>query len=124
MKLSDLISELDLRVKTAAGNLDGEVTGGYASDLVSDVLGNTRQGNVWITLQRHENIVAAAVMRGLVGIILVGGREPEEETAERAETERIPILVSDLPTFELVGRLYQLGIRGERKKGATKGGAS
>jgi hypothetical protein len=112
MKLSDLVTELGLQVRTAKSKLDGEVTGGYASDLVSDVLGNTRQGNLWITLQRHENIVAAAVMRGLVGIILVGGREPEEDTAERAEAEDIPILVSELPAFELIGRLYQLGVRG------------
>jgi hypothetical protein len=80
--------------------------------LLSDVIGNSREGNVWVTLQIHQNIVAVASMKDLAGIILVNAREPEEDTVQKAETESIPLMVSKLPTFELVGRLYGLGIRG------------
>jgi predicted transcriptional regulator len=48
----------------------------------------------------------------LAGIILTGGREPDADTVQKAEEEGIPILVSPLFTFELVGRLYQIGISG------------
>ena len=48
----------------------------------------------------------------LAGIILTGGREPDAETVQKAEEEGIPLLVSRLFTFELVGRLYQAGISG------------
>ncbi len=112
MKLADLVETLGLEVRSARGSLGAEVTGGYASDLLSDVIANGKEGNVWVTLQIHVNIVAVASMKGLCGIILVNGREPEEDTIEKAETETIPIMVSQLPTFELVGRLYGLGIRG------------
>lgn len=112
MKLADLVDILDLDVRSARDHLDADVTGGYASDLLSDVIAHSREGNVWVTLQIHQNIVAVASMKELAGIILVGGRQPEEQTVEKAETEAIPILVSKLPTFELVGRLYNLGIRG------------
>jgi hypothetical protein len=112
MKLVELVKKLDLRVMSAEDSLGNEVTGGYVSDLISDVLAHSRAGNLWITLQRHQNIVATASMKDLAGIVLVGGREPEPEALEKAGTERIPILVSPLTAFELVGALFELGIRG------------
>jgi hypothetical protein len=88
------------------------VTGGYASDLLSDVLAHADDGALWVTLHIHQNIVAVASHKGLAGIILVQGRQPEKDTIARAEEENIPIMVSELPAFELVGRLYKAGIRG------------
>jgi serine kinase of HPr protein (carbohydrate metabolism regulator) len=113
MKLADLVDKLSLEVRSAHERLDTEVTGGYASDLLSDVIGNSSEGNVWVTLQIHQNVVAVACMKDLAGIILVSQREPEEDTVQKAESEGIPLLVSKLPAFELVGRLYALGVRGE-----------
>jgi hypothetical protein len=112
VKLTELIQKLNLTVRSAKGDLEHEVKGGYASDLLSDVLAHGNEGNIWITLQIHQNIVAVASMKNLAGIILVNGREPEPETIEKAEEEGIVIMVSDLPTFELIGRLYDLGVTG------------
>jgi len=52
------------------------------------------------------------VMKGLAGIILVNGREPEDETMRKAEAETVPIFISSMPTFQLVGKLFELGISG------------
>jgi len=115
VKLTELVQGLGLSVRSAERQLDREITGGYASDLMSDVIAHGREGNVWITLQVHQNIVAVAAMNNLAGIILVNGREPEKQTVEKAETEGVPIMVSEMPTFELVGRLYGMGITGTVK---------
>ena len=112
MTISDLIKPFGLKIETGKDRLDEDVTGGYASDLLSDVIAHSRKGNVWITIQTHPNIVAVATMKELSGIILAGGRQPEAETIQRADQEGIPILTSPLFTFELVGRLYQMGISG------------
>ena len=112
MNLAYLVDALGLQVRSGREQLPNEVTGGYASDLLSDVIANARPSDLWITLQRHVNIVAVASMKDLAGIILVNGREPEEDTIQKATTENVPLLVSHLPAFELVGRLYQLGVRG------------
>lgn len=112
VKLTELVQKLSLSVRSAQGDMDREITGGYASDLLSDVLANSEAGNLWITLQIHQNVVAVASMKDLAGIILVNGREPEPETIEKAEEENIAIMVTELPTFELAGRLYGLGITG------------
>ena len=112
MKITELIQKLNLSVRSANGHLERRITGGYASDLLSDVLANGEEGNIWITLQIHQNIVAVASMKDLAGIILVNGREPEPQTLEKAEAENIVIMVTELPAFELVGRLYSLGVTG------------
>jgi hypothetical protein len=112
VKLTELIEKLELDVRSAKNKLEREIFGGYASDLLSDVLANSKEGNVWITLQIHQNIVGVASMKELAGIILVNNREPEKETVEKAEKEGIPIMITGLPTFEVVGKLYNLGIVG------------
>ena len=112
MNVKDVVKEFGLTVKTGSGHLDTEVTGGYASDLLSDVLANADEGVLWVTLHIHHNIVAVAAHKGLSGIVLVQGRQPEADTIAKAEEENIPIMVSDLSAFELVGRLYKAGIRG------------
>ncbi len=111
MKLKDIINSLDLQVITPGLNLDAEVTGGYASDLLSDVIGHAKEGFVWITFQVHLNIIAVASLKGLAAIILVNNRALDEATLKRAIAEGVPILTSPLPAFEVVGRLYTLGLR-------------
>lgn len=112
MMLEEIIKELGLKVSCGAGNLNREVSGGYASDLLSDVMANSRKDNIWVTLQIHQNIVGVASLKELAGIIIVNGRKPEEDTLEKAKKENIPILLTELPTLEIAGRLYELGIRG------------
>jgi len=121
MKLADLVNTLGLEVKSAPGSLNNEVTGGYVSDLLSDVIGNSRKGDVWITLQGHVNVVAVASMNDLAGIILVNNRQPDEDAAAKAEEEGITVMVSELPAFEVVGRLYGLGVRGAGDGGQDPG---
>ena len=112
MKLKEIVKNRYLEVKSGEKKLDTEVTRGYVSDLMSDVIAHTGKDVLWITLQVHINIVAVASMKELSGIILINGRQPEEATLEKAKSENIPILVSPLSAFEVAGRLYQLGIIG------------
>lgn len=111
MKLQEIIDSLSLRVETPTADLSHEVTGAYVSDMLSDVMGNSKEGYLWITLQVHLNIIAVASLKGLAGIILVNSRVPAEDTLKKAVAENIPIMSTPLPSFELVGRLYNLGLR-------------
>lgn len=114
MKLKELAEQLGWELKTQNVPVEAEVRTGYASDLLSDVLANSIEGDLWVTRQTHLNIVAIAVMRDLSGILLVNGAQPEPDTVEKAAEKMVPIFRTSLPTFEIVGRLYQLGIIGER----------
>jgi len=114
MTLKDIVDKLGMKVEIAEEGLQQDVTGGYVSDLLSDVMAQSKAGDIWITLQTHPNIVAVSTLKELAGIIIVQGRKPDEDTVVKAKNEKFPILVSDLQAFEIVGRLYQMGISGMR----------
>ncbi len=114
IKLSDIIKVLDLKVECGEEYLNHDVGGGYVSDLLSDVMANGKKGDIWVTLQTHPNIVAVAVLKEISGIIIVGKRNPESETINKAKQERLPIMTTELSGFEVVGRLYEMGINKNR----------
>ena len=112
MTLNEIAGKLDLEIKGGDSAMTSEVRGGYASDLISDVIAHGQEGDLWVTLQTHQNTVAVASMKALAGIVLVNGREPEPDTLQKAREENVPLLVSALPAFELIGRLYGMGLSG------------
>ena len=114
MKLKDLAERQGWELKTRNVPVEAEVKTGYASDLLSDVLANSIEGDLWVTRQTHLNIVAIAVMRDLSGILLVNGVEPDPDTVEKAAEKMVPIFRTSFSAFEAVGRLYQMGVSGKR----------
>ena len=116
MKLQKIVKELGLEVMSETFNLDVVIVDGYASDLLSDVIANAKKDSIWITLQIHQNIIGVAVLKELAGIIIVNGRKPEAETLKKAEQENIPVMVTELPAFEIIGKLYGL-LRGLSSSG-------
>lgn len=110
MKVREI--QVVLKMELVGGNkgLDREVLGGYCGDLLSDVMANAPQGSVWLTIQSHQNVIAVAVLRELAAVVLANGRRPDEDTRKKAEEEGIPLLVSPLSSYELAGRLRELGI--------------
>jgi len=108
VKLENLVKALSLEVLTCKDSLQRDITGAYVSDLLSDVMANSREGEVWITLQTHMNIVAVAGLKNLAGIIVVGGRRPEDDILKKAEAEKIVVMLTSVRAFETAGKLYQM----------------
>lgn len=106
MKVSELVKKYDLKVFSGEQGLENKIKGGYVSDLLSDVMGNAAEGEVWITLQTHQNVLAIASLKDLAAVIMVKGLEPDPETIERSNEEGIPVLGADMETFEMAGKLY------------------
>lgn len=110
MKVKDLVTELGL-TGWVEQDLEQDVAGGYAADLLSIVMAQARQGQVWVTLQRHQNVVAVAVLLELAAVVVAGGTEPDEDTLEKARQEGVNLLGTTDGVFEVVGKMYQLGVR-------------
>src|ERR1035437_6503291 len=109
MKLESIARELDLTnlTPTLAGAATAEVTAGYASDLLSDVLAHAPAGGVLVTLQVHLNVIAVASHSGLRAVIFSSNRVPDDDVIARAVHEDLSLFVSPADTFDIVGRLYQ-----------------
>jgi serine kinase of HPr protein (carbohydrate metabolism regulator) len=108
MKIKEIIEKLQLKALAGQENLDVDVTGGYTSDLLSDVIANSKEGNLWITLQIHQNIIAVARLKDLAGIIIVNNREPDEDTRKKANEENVPVFCCQETAFEISGKLHEL----------------
>lgn len=108
MNLKEVVNKLNIKVICGEEYLGNEVTGGYCSDLLSDVMGHAQEGHVWITIQVHKNIVAVASLKELSAIMLVQGLKPTEETIQTAQEQKIPVLQTSEPAFEIAGKLYNL----------------
>lgn len=89
-----------------------EPTGGYVADLLSEVLAQAPRGGILVTMQIHMNVVAVASHCELSAVIFAADRRPEEKVRQRAIEEGIKLYVSGEQGFDIVGRLYKLGIRG------------
>lgn len=106
MKVSDLMDIYGLILFSGESGLGKEISGGYVSDLLSDVMGNASENEVWITLQTHQNVMAIASLKDLAAVILVKGFEPDSEMLEHSNEEGIPVLGTSWGTFEMAGKLY------------------
>jgi hypothetical protein len=113
MLLKTLAEELELRRLAGTEQPEIAVSGAYVGDLLSLVMANARRGDLWITHQGHQNIVAVASLLDLAGIIIAGSTNCLDDTVRHALTEQIPLFASDLPAFELAGRLFALGLRAQ-----------
>ena len=111
MNLGELVKDLSLEL--IAGEIDESraVSGAYTGDLLSDVMANSKKDNVWITLQTHSNIIAVATLKELSAIIIVLGKNIDDDTAQKAVREKIPVFRTALNAYQASGRLYENGIR-------------
>ena len=112
MVLSKIVAQLELKQVTSLTVRDLEVSSGYVSDLLSNVMGQTAENYLWVTMQGHPNIAAIASLISLAAIVVAGNANIDEETIKRANENEVLIFKTELSSFEIVGRLYQLGIKG------------
>jgi len=108
MKVTDIVDKLGLKVYSGHDGLGKEISGGYTSDLLSDVMGHAGSGAVWITIQTHRNVMAIASLRDISAVIISCGDKPGDDTMAQSNEEGIPVLGTDLPTFLITGKLYSL----------------
>jgi len=112
MLVRELAEFLEAKVVAGTTKVDNVIKGGYASDLLSNVMSQAKSGDVWITMHGHQNVVAVASLLGLSAVVIAGDGSLEQEALNKADAEEIPIVSTSLSTFEVVGLLYGKGIRG------------
>lgn len=112
MTLQEIITELNLTLLTSPRDLNSiHPQGGYASDLLSCVMAGAQPQNIWVTLQAHMNVVAVAVLREVSAVIITEDAKPEADVIEKANQQGIILLSTPEQNYEIVGKLWELGIR-------------
>jgi len=106
MKVTEIVESMRLEVLVEGRDCD--ISTGYTSDLLSDVMGNCPEGCLWLTIQRHMNVIAVAQLKKITGIIMVNGVKPDPPVLERARAEGIFILSTPDNSFMASGKVYRL----------------
>lgn len=112
MTLGKLVELFGFETLTGEVNLNSQVTSGYTSDLLSDVIANAGEHSVWITVQRHINILGVAKLKEIVAIIIPRKLQPEPEVIQKAKDEQIAILRDHRSAFEISGLVYSALTKG------------
>lgn len=82
------------------GNPQAEVTGGYAGDLLSWVMGRAQMGDVWLTIMSNLNVAAVALMADVACVLLTEGVQPDEALLERMKGQGLNLVSTAQSTFE------------------------
>jgi predicted transcriptional regulator len=85
---------------------DLELSGGYTSDLLSDVMANAKDGGALVTIQAHKNTVAVAALVNIAVIVLCNNRPIQDDMLEAARDEGIAVIRTKENQFTVSGRLF------------------
>ena len=87
---------------------DREVTGGYAGDLLSWVMGRANAGDAWITIMSNVNVVAVASLADVACVIFSEDVMPDADAVVKAQKEGINLLSVSLGSYETAAKLSEL----------------
>jgi hypothetical protein len=95
---------------------DAPLTGGYTSDLLSDVMGNAHAGGALITIQAHRNTAAVAALVNIAVIVICNNRPIPADMLSAARDEGIALIRTGENQFTVSGKLYALLRDGSRER--------
>lgn len=106
MKITDLAAALNMKA-VCPGEDDAEITCGYTSDLLSDVMANAGDGSALITIQAHVNTIAVASLSGVSAVIICSDRPIPDDMEEAARREGVAILQTGHNQFRASYLVYR-----------------
>ena len=110
MNVKEVIAICEGTLLTQDVNLDGDIKGGFAGDLMSDVLASVQAESVIITGLCNPQVVRTALIADVRMIIFARGKKPGEDIINLAVEENLPVAFSPLGLYEISGRLTQAGL--------------
>ncbi len=101
MTVQNLVDTLSLKVLAGEDELEREILGCYAGDLLSWVMARAESGDVWLTVMGNINAVAVASLTDCACIVLTESAALDEDAKKRADMQGIPILTTEQDTYAM-----------------------
>lgn len=112
MQIKDIILLLNANLLTNENLINNNITGAFASDLMSDVLALVKEQNVLLTGLCNTQVLRTAEMLDINCIVLVRGKIPTEDFINLATVKNICLLTTKETMFTSCGLLYSKGLHG------------
>jgi len=107
MTINELASALGAEICQSEFE-DGDVTGAYTSDLLSDVMANAKTGGALITIQAHKNTVAVATLVNISVIVICNSRPLPDDMLTAAKDEGIAVIRTKENQFTVSGKIWEM----------------
>ena len=111
MTIREIAERIDAVVYAEPDQMDEDLIGAFASDMMSDVLAYGEGHAVLVTGLLNPQIVRTAHMLDMSCIIVVRGKVASEEIKRLAADNEIALLETKMTMFETCGKLYEGGLR-------------
>ncbi|MFA5449260.1 MAG: hypothetical protein WC292_02310 [Clostridia bacterium] len=98
MNVAELAKILGAEFK-ATGDVSRVVSGGYAGDFLSFVMGRAPEDSAWLTVMSNINVAAVAILAEVSVIVLCEGVKAETPLIARCKEKNINLLETALDIF-------------------------
>lgn len=109
MKLKEVVDNLDLEVLNKA-DFSKDVNGCYIGDLLSNVMAKAKKGELWITIQGHQNIIAVSLLTDVSAVIVAEESKLDQKSVKRAKEKEVNLFRSSLTAYQLAKKFAKMGI--------------
>lgn len=110
MKIKKLLDNNEFTLITDNADLEKNILGVECCDLLSWVMANGKEGEAWITVQIHSNIIAVSTLLDFSCIIVPEGIKVDDEVISKANKEEMAIISTELDAYGIFKVLYENGI--------------
>jgi predicted transcriptional regulator len=112
MTLREIGELLNAEILCGEELLDKEISYGFGSDLMSDVLAYVKGKTVLLTGLTNTQVIRTAEMADLEAIIFVRGKRPDQELVSLAKENNIILMLTKDTMYTASGKLYSKGLNG------------
>lgn len=111
MKIKDVIKVVEGKLVSGENLLEKEVSRGFASDLMSDVLTLDSDSVVLITGLSNTQALRTAEMSDISCIVIARNKKTTPEMMQLAEDADLVMIECSSSVFKAVGKLYKAGLK-------------
>ena len=108
MTVAEIANKLNMEIVTAKSSAERQVSGVYICDLLSWVISHANDDDLWITVLTNLNTVAVAVLANVSCVVIPESIQIETSTLEKAEEEGVIMLRSELSSYDICTKVYEL----------------
>lgn len=111
MKIAQITSLLEARILSGHNRLTEEISYGFSSDLMSDVLTLDAENLVLITGLANVQIIRTAEVADIHCLVIVRDKKVSEEIVQLASELNMVLIESPFSMFKASGILYANGLK-------------
>ena len=72
----------------------------YIGDLLSWVMANAQEGNIWLTIMSNVNVAAVAKLTDVACVLMCENVSPDKDCLQRSQEQGITILKTHLSAYD------------------------